>query len=158
MICKDGLLLGAEKIVLSELAVPGTDHRIYSINKNIGMVMTGLIPDGRALVDRAREESKDFYKFNGIPITGKVLADRLALFMHDNTMHPMNRPYGCVVIIASYDELNGPALYMIDSAGQCYGYYGCAAGKERQMARNEIEKLSPKDMSCKDAIFHMSKL
>lgn len=151
-------MLGAEKTVVSELSVPGTDHRIYSINKHIGMVLTGLIPDGRALVQRARSESNSYYEFHGIPIPGKVLAERMATTIHQNTMLSWYRPYGVVIIIASYDEFNGPALHMIDASGQCYGYFGCAAGKERQMARNEIEKLSPKEISCKDASFELGKM
>jgi len=151
-------MLGTGKTVVSELSVPGTDHRIYSINKQIGMVLTGLIPDGRALVQKARSESNSYYGFHGIPIPGKVLASRVASVVHQHTMQSWTRPYGVVVIIASYDEFNGPALHMIDAAGQCYGYFGCAAGKERQMARNEIEKLSPKDLSCKDAAFQLAKM
>jgi len=140
------------------MAVPGTDHRIYSIAKHIGMVVTGLIPDGRALVERAREECNSFYKQFGVPISGKVLAERIAATMHFNTIHMMSRPYGCTLIIAAYDQTNGPSLHMIDSAGQCFGYFGCAAGKGRQMARNEIEKMNPKNLTCKDTIFNIAKL
>lgn len=158
MICKDGVILGAEKTILSELTIPGTDHRIYSINNHIGMVVTGVVPDGRALVQRARKESDSFRDFHGIPITGKVLAERLSSFMHTNTIYAWLRPFGSIVIIASYDEYNGPALHMIDASGQCYGYFGCASGKERQMARNEIEKLNPRNLSCKEALPHLSKM
>ena len=157
-VCKDGIILGTEKIILSDMQVPGADHRIYSINKNIGMVMTGLIPDGRALVERAREESNSFYKQFGVQISGKVLAERIASVMHMNTIHLWSRPYGCAIIIASFDETNGPQLHMVDPAGQCFGYYGCSAGKSRQMARNEIEKIQPKNIPCKEMLFNMSKM
>ncbi len=151
-------MLGTEKIVLSEMAVPGTDHRIYSINKQIGMVVTGMVPDGRALVERAREEAASFQKQYGVPISGRVLAERLGDYMHMNTLHLWARPFGCTVILSSYDETNGPALHMIDASGQCFGYYGCAAGKGRQMVRNEIEKLAPRNMTSKDAAFHLAKM
>ena len=158
IICKDGVMLGTEKIILSEMAVLGTDHRIYSITKQIGMVVTGVIPDGRALIERAREESASFQKHYGIPITGKVLSSRLGEYMHMNTIRLGARPFGCTIILSSFDEVNGPALYMIDSSGQCYGYFGCAAGKGRQMARNEIEKLNPKNLSCKEAALQLAKM
>jgi 20S proteasome subunit alpha 7 len=151
-------MLGAEKTVVSDLSIPGTDRRIYSINKQIGMVLTGLIPDGRALVQKARSESTSYYEFHGVPIPGKVLAERVASVIHNNTMRSWSRPYGVVVIFASFDKFNGPALHMIDAAGQCYGYFGCAAGKERQMARNEIEKLSLKDLTCRDAAFQLARM
>ena len=122
------------------------------------MVMTGIIPDGRALVDRAREESASYQKHFGVPITGKVLADRIAQFMHTNTMYLWARPYGCTVIISSFDAIKGPSLHMIDSSGTCFGYFGCGAGKGRQIARNEIEKMVPQSMTCKEAAFNVAKM
>ena len=41
--------------------------------------MNGLIPDGKSLVFRAREEATQYEKMFGIKIPGKVLAERLAL-------------------------------------------------------------------------------
>lgn len=55
--CKDGIILGTEKIVVNKMMVPGTDKRLYSVNINTGSVINGLVPDGRAMVNRAREES-----------------------------------------------------------------------------------------------------
>lgn len=158
MVCKDGVMLGTEKIIVSEMTIADSDRRVYSITKQIGMVTTGLLSDGRALVDRAKEESASFQRIYGIPITGKVLAERLAQYMHNNTMYLWTRPYGCTVIIASFDETKGPALYQIDPSGQCFGYFGCASGKGRQLARNEIEKLNPKSTTCREAVFHMAKM
>ena len=158
MICKDGVLLGTEKLIVSEMMVSGSDRRVYSVTKQIGMVITGLLPDGRCLIDRAKEESASFQKQYGIPITGKVLADRIAQFMHMNTIYLWARPYGCNIIIAAFDEVTGPSMHLIDPSGQCYGYFGCAAGKGRQIARNEIEKLNPKNLTCKEAAFNLAKM
>ena len=40
--------------------VTGTDKRIYSINFNSGCAINGLTPDGRSVVQRAREESVQY--------------------------------------------------------------------------------------------------
>ena len=150
-------MLGTEKVILSEMSVPGTDRRIYTITKKIGMVVTGIIPDGRALVEEARSESASFQESYGFPIPGKVLAERLAQHMFNNTVYPVARPFGCTAIIAAFDDTKGPSLYSIDASGQCYGYFGCASGKGRQIARNEIEKLEPKKQVCKDVAFSLAK-
>jgi 20S proteasome subunit alpha 7 len=151
-------MLGTEKVVLSEMTVPGSDRRIYSITKKIGMVVTGIIPDGRALVEKARSESATFQESFGFPISGKVLAERIAQHMYENTIYPSARPFGCTAIIASFEESKGPALYSVDASGLCYGYFGCAWGKGRQTARNEIEKLEAKKIPCKDAAFSLAKM
>ena len=47
IVCKDGVLLGTEKIVVNKMMISGTDKRCFSITKNIGSVswpppLTGL--------------------------------------------------------------------------------------------------------------------
>jgi 20S proteasome subunit alpha 7 len=62
VVCKDGIILGTEKIVVSKMMVSGTDKRIYSVTKSIGSVVNGIIPDGRAMMHRARDESEQYEK------------------------------------------------------------------------------------------------
>ena len=38
VLCKDGIILGAEKLIRSKLLVSGTDQRIYNIDSHVGMV------------------------------------------------------------------------------------------------------------------------
>lgn len=79
VVCKDGIILGTEKIVLNKMMVSGTDKRVFSVTKQIGSVVNGIIPDGRAMMHRAREECEQYEKMFGIKIPGAVLAERIAL-------------------------------------------------------------------------------
>ena len=36
--------------------IAGTDKRLYSISINSGGIINGLAPDGRAIIQKAREE------------------------------------------------------------------------------------------------------
>jgi 20S proteasome subunit alpha 7 len=56
VVCKDGIILGTEKIVSNKMMVSGTDKRIYSVTKNAGTVFNGITPDGRSMMQRARDE------------------------------------------------------------------------------------------------------
>ena len=47
-------MLGAERQVISKLLVPKTNRRIYNVDKSIGIVIAGKIPDGRHLMTYAR--------------------------------------------------------------------------------------------------------
>jgi 20S proteasome subunit alpha 7 len=72
-----------------------------------------------------------------------VLGDRLASYVHYFTLHGSLRPFGTAALIASYDpETKDHALQMIEPSGVSYQYYACAAGKGRQPARTELEKLN----------------
>lgn len=85
------------------MQVAGTDKRLYSANINTGSVINGLVPDGRAMVNRAREESKQYESMFGIKIPGGVLAERLALKFQMNTIYNGYRPHGTSVIISNHD-------------------------------------------------------
>ncbi len=69
---KDGIIMGTEKIVVTKLAVEGNDQRVYTVDQSTGVMINGLIPDGRNVVQRAREEASGYLDFTGVPISGKV--------------------------------------------------------------------------------------
>ena len=79
VVCKDGVILGTEKIVLSKMMVAGTDKRLYSINLNCGGVVNGLTPDGRSIIQRAREEGSQYASQFGVKPPTMVIADRVAM-------------------------------------------------------------------------------
>ncbi len=79
VVCKDGIILGTEKIVTNKMMVSGTDKRIYSVTKNSGTVFNGIIPDGRSMMQRARDECLQYEKQFGIKMPGAVLAERMSL-------------------------------------------------------------------------------
>lgn len=63
--------------------------------------------------------------------------------MHYFTLHGGLRPFGVSALIASYDpETKTHALSMVEPSGISHQYFGCAAGKGRQPAKTEMEKLS----------------
>lgn len=54
--------------------------------------------------------------------------------------------------------MKGLKLYMIEPSGACYEYYGCASGRGKQLARNEIEKKNFREMTVSEAIPHIAKI
>ena len=38
------------------------------------------------------------------------------------------------------------------------GYFGAAAGKGKQVAKNELEKLNLKDMTCRQAVYEAARM
>ena len=58
--CKDGIILGTEKIVINKMMIAGTDKRLYSVALNCGGIINGLTPDGRAIIQKARDECKQY--------------------------------------------------------------------------------------------------
>uniref|UniRef100_A0A3Q3B547 Proteasome subunit alpha type n=1 Tax=Kryptolebias marmoratus TaxID=37003 RepID=A0A3Q3B547_KRYMA len=139
--CKDGIVFGVEKLVLSKLYEDGSNKRIFNIDRHVGMAVAGLLADARSLAEVAREEASNFRSNYGHDIPLKHLSDRVAMYVHAYTLYSAVRPFGCSFILGSYDKDDGPQLYMVDPSGISYGYWGCAIGKAKQAAKTEIEKL-----------------
>ncbi|KAL1131924.1 hypothetical protein AAG570_011535 [Ranatra chinensis] len=148
---KDGVVLAVEKLVTSKLYEPGANKRIFTIDKHIGMAVAGLISDARYVVEVARNEAANYRNRYGTSIPLKYLNDRVAMFMHAYTLYSAVRPFGCSIMLSSYD-FDGPEMYMADPSGVSYGYFGCAVGKAKQSAKTEIEKLKLKDLTCKELV------
>ncbi|KAI9859608.1 MAG: hypothetical protein M1813_006539 [Trichoglossum hirsutum] len=166
--CKDGVVLAVEKIITSKLLKPGTNKRIATVDKHIGVVSSGLVPDGRHFVSRARDEASSWRRFIKGPIHTSVIASRLGSYVQMYTLYSSVRPFGVTTIIGGWDSEDelpvdgqvgsgpkigaggkdeslrsgGPGLYMIEPSGLYWGYYGAATGKGRQAAKGELEKLN----------------
>uniref|UniRef100_A0A7S0YIX0 Proteasome subunit alpha type-3 n=1 Tax=Polytomella parva TaxID=51329 RepID=A0A7S0YIX0_9CHLO len=156
--CKDGVVLAVEKPVMSKLYVEDSSRRIFNVDKHIGAVVAGLVPDGRVLVARALEEASSYKRFYGEPIPSQVLSDRLAHYAHLFNLYWSYRPFGNVILLAAYDEGKEPSLYSVDPAGNCLKFFGTAVGKARQAAKNEIEKLKLTEMTCREAVIEAVKI
>jgi len=156
--CKDGVVFGVEKLMTSKLYETGTGKRIFSIDTHIGMAVAGLISDARQIVSIARDEAAYYRSVYGNPIPVKYLADKVAGYVHAYTLYSAYRPFGCSVLLSSYEKVDGPELFMIEPSGVFYGYHGCAVGKAKQNAKTEIEKLKLENMSCKEAVKEIARI
>ncbi|EDV36804.1 uncharacterized protein Dana_GF13142 [Drosophila ananassae] len=140
---KDCVILAVEKIISSKLHEEDAAGRIFTIEKNIGMAIAGLVADGNYVADIARQEAANFRQQFEHAIPLKHLCERVAGYIHAYTLYSAVRPFGLSVIFASWDEVEGPQLYKIEPSGSSFGYYACASGKAKQQAKTEMEKLKP---------------
>mmetsp|Transcript_1033 Transcript_1033/g.2705 ORF Transcript_1033/g.2705 Transcript_1033/m.2705 type:complete len:251 (-) Transcript_1033:748-1500(-) len=155
--CKDGVVLGVEKVIRSKLLVKGSNRHVHSVDTGMGIAVAGVLPDGRYMVNRAISEAANYKSFYGQPMLGHVMCDRLSQFMHLFSLYGGVRPMGTTVFLAAYDR-NGPQLYQIEPSGISQRYFGCASGKGRQQARTEIEKLDLKELTCAQAVKEIARI
>ncbi|XP_020810070.1 proteasome subunit alpha type-3-like [Drosophila serrata] len=137
---KDAVVLAVDKIIRSSLYEPDADGRILTLERNIGMAMAGFTPDGHFVAEIARQEAAN-YRLRlhaGIPI--KDLCERVASFVHANTMNGIHRPLGLSAILASWDAHAGPQLFRVDPDGSYREYYACAIGRGKPQAMREFDR------------------
>jgi len=160
--CKDGIVFAVEKFLNSKMLVPGTIKRTFPVSRNAGMAMAGLLPDSRQLVARARSESHQYKSSYGEEMPPDLLAERVGLFVHAYTLYWSIRPFGCAALLGVVDkETKKPHLYCIEPQGLVTKYMGTAAGKGKQAAKTEIEKLIATlgdDLTCDKVLMHAAKI
>jgi len=157
MRCQDGVVFAVEKLVTSKLYEQGANKRIFNIDRHIGMAVAGVLADARQIVEVAKVEAANYRSEYGTAIPLKFLTDRVAMYMHAYTLYSAVRPYGCSVLLGSY-EADGPQMYMIDPSGVALGFLGCAIGKAKQAAKTEIEKLKLKELTTKELVNEAAKI
>jgi len=157
--CTDGVVLGVEKLIRNKMLVTKSYRRIFTTSMNSGLAIGGLLPDGRQLVNRCRDESSSYKTNFGIPIPGKVLSQRLAMYVHAYTEYWHLRPFGVSSLLAVYDDTElGPQLYCVEPSGECLRYYGVAVGKNAQAAKVQLEKLNFDSITCKEAAIKVAEI
>mmetsp|Transcript_2729 Transcript_2729/g.2932 ORF Transcript_2729/g.2932 Transcript_2729/m.2932 type:complete len:269 (+) Transcript_2729:75-881(+) len=140
--CNDGVVIAVGKPQGSRMLVPGSNRRVFPIDKHVGLVVAGYLADGKQIVSRAREEAENYRNTYGHHILPTILADRLSLYTHYFTIYGSLRPFGSTAIFAGFDEdLDSPQLYMVEPSGAVFRFFGCAAGKGANAAKTELEKV-----------------
>lgn len=155
--CKDGIVLATENIVASKLLVPGKNRKIQTVDRHVGVVCAGLAPDGRHFVNRGRDEARSFQSLYKSKIGLEGLMSRLGYYVQAYTCYNSVRPFGVNAIVGGVDQ-KGPHLYMVDPSGTYWGYHAAAAGKGRQSARAELEKLDLENMTVREAVKHAARI
>jgi len=146
------------------------------------MVYSGMGPDYRVLVDKARKVSHTGYKriYNEYPPT-RILVQDVARVMQEATQSGGVRPYGVSLLIAGWDDgiepeteeakegetaeekkkassktggilKGGPSLYQVDPSGTYFPWKATAIGKSATSARTFLEKRYTEGLELEDAI------
>ncbi|CZR52977.1 20S proteasome subunit Y7 [Phialocephala subalpina] len=178
----NGIVLATEKKSSSPLIDPPSLSKVSLITPNIGMVYSGMGPDYRVLVDKARKVSHTGYKriYNEYPPT-RILVQDVARVMQEATQSGGVRPYGVSLLIAGWDEgiepdseqaatadthpdekkpsgktggilKGGPMLYQVDPSGSYFPWKATAIGKSATSAKTFLEKRYTEGLELEDAV------
>lgn len=153
VLTSDGVIMGSEKILHNPLLESNCNSRIFNVTKTIGIMICGRVPDGKECVKRAREEATSYRDNFGIEIPAKTLVERLSNYMHAHTIYGQFRPFGCSLLLSAYNSVADKfELYMIENSGIYRGYFACANGKGREVAKTQIEKIYKEKLNSEDGL------
>ena len=115
-------MLAVEKLIPSKLLVKGSNVRIQTVDMHVGMTYSGLVADARHLVNRARNEARNYRETYQKPISAKMLAERTSQYIQAYTLYGSVRPFGVSAIVGSLDQDGSPRLMMIEPSGVYFVY------------------------------------
>ncbi|KAJ1491584.1 nucleophile aminohydrolase [Baffinella frigidus] len=147
----NGVVIATEKKVTSALVDETVVKKIAEIDKHIGMVYSGMGPDSRVLVGKARKIAQKYMLTYGEPIPTQQLVRELASVMQEFTQSGGVRPFGVSLLVIGSDD-KGPMLYQVDPSGSYWPWKACAIGKNMVNAKTFLEKRYNDDIELEDAI------
>ena len=148
--CKEGVALVADKRLIDKMIVPESVEKIFKIDNHIGAVMSGLISDGRVLIERAQVKAQNHKVTFGEPISVYTLTKEICDYIQLFTQYGGARPFGVSLIIGGVDEK--PRLFMTEPSGIFFEYKAIAMGEHASEVMKYIEKRYKYDMKIEDAV------
>lgn len=128
MVCKDGVVLVADKRIIETLIVPESVEKVFQVDKHIGVTLSGLLSDARVLIQKAQTKAQSHKITYDEPIDiislAKDIADQQQLF----TQYGGARPYGVALLFAGVDD-SGPRLFMTEPSGIFFEYKAISMGE-----------------------------
>ena len=151
LVCKDGIILAADKRILEKFVVADTIEKIHQIDKHIGATMSGLISDGRVLIDMARVKAQNHRVTYEEPTDVLSLVKEVANQQQAYTQYAGARPYGVALLIAGVDE-TGPRIFMTEPSGIYFEYKAVSVGDGAKEVNKTIEKKYKESMTTKQGL------
>ncbi|KJH50483.1 multicatalytic endopeptidase [Dictyocaulus viviparus] len=137
---KDGVVLSTENIasVLFE-----DQPKIEKISQHIGCVYSGMGPDFRILVKRARKIAMEYEMMYGEEIPTTQLVTQIAAVMQEYTQSGGVRPFGVSLLIAAIHR---------SRKGAYFAWKATALGKNDVNAKTFLEKRYSEALELDDGI------
>ncbi|KAL0070848.1 Proteasome subunit alpha type-2 [Marasmius tenuissimus] len=148
----NGIVIATEKKSSSILIDDSMLEKVAVVCPNIGIVYSGMGPDFRVLITRARKSAQAYWKMYGEYPPTRVLTQEIANVMQQATQSGGVRPYGVSLLVAGWDITRGQQLFQVDPSGSFWAWKASAIGKNMVNAKTFLEKRYNDDISLEDAI------
>src|SRR3989344_7736588 len=151
IVCKDGVLLLADKRILEKLMVGESIEKVFKVDDHIGASVTGLLMDGRILVERAQLIAQQHGVTYDSPIDLLSLVKDIANLKQAYTQFGGARPFGVSILFAGVDDEEAK-LYVTDVTGMYFQYKATAVGESEVQVKEILEKEYNENITMEDAM------
>lgn len=152
MVCKDGVLLVADKRLVDTLIVPEGVEKVFQIDEHIGAAASGIISDARVLVERAQLKAQQHRVAFDSPIDLLSVVKDVCNLKQICTQSAGLRPFGVSILFIGIDQDGLARLYETDPTGIFFQYKATAIGEAEPEAEEILKKKYSEDMTIKEGI------
>ena len=146
VVCKDGVLLLADKRIVDALIVPSSVEKVLQVDQHIGATATGFLMDGRILIERAQLLAQQHMVTYDVPIDIQGLVKEVSNIKQSFTQFGGGRPFGVSILFGGVDE-DGPRLFMTDPTGIYFEYKATAVGESETEVKAILNKEYKESMN-----------
>ncbi|MCB9359469.1 archaeal proteasome endopeptidase complex subunit alpha [Candidatus Woesearchaeota archaeon] len=151
IVCKDGVMLIADKRVVDPLIIPESVEKVWEIDEHIATTAAGIISDARVLVERAQLAAQQNRLTYDSPIDTASIVKELCALKQITTQSGGLRPFGVSMLIGGVDK-DGPKLYSTDPTGIYFQYKATVIGEGETDILEELHKKYKDDMTINEAV------
>ena len=151
LITKEGVLLAAEEY-LTDFQDENFSRKLFIVDTNIGAAVAGYVPDGRILIDYAREMCQYQRLLYDELANVEVIAKKIGDVKQSYTQHGGVRPFGVSIIFGGVDPDKSPQVFVTDPSGSYIKYYVAIIGARAEDAKKVLKENYSKEISMDDAM------
>jgi len=148
---KEDVCLAAQIKVASTLMDADSIDKIFQVDEHIGVAISGLHADARALINYARVQAQSFRLTYDEPVRLGMLTKALADLKQQYTQFGGVRPWGCALFFIGIDA-SGTQIYTTSPSGIYRSFKAYAIGTGEASAREYLTENYKEDMSFEELI------
>eukprot|EP00730_Choanoeca_flexa_P019966 TRINITY_DN9760_c0_g1_i3.p1 TRINITY_DN9760_c0_g1~~TRINITY_DN9760_c0_g1_i3.p1 ORF type:complete len:236 (+),score=57.05 TRINITY_DN9760_c0_g1_i3:165-872(+) len=148
----NGAVIATEKKTPSTLVDDKSFFKVEKITETAGMVYSGMGPDKRVLLAKARKLGQQYFLTYHEQIPVRMLTQQIAQVMQEYTQKGGVRPFGVSLLVIGRNTDGTPGLYQIDPSGSYFPWKAAAIGKNMVNAKTFLEKRYNDELELEDAV------
>ncbi|MBI4983265.1 archaeal proteasome endopeptidase complex subunit alpha [Candidatus Woesearchaeota archaeon] len=129
LVCKDGVVLVADKRISSPLLVSEAVEKMFKIDDHIGATASGIISDARVLVDRAQLKAQQHSVTYDSKIDVLSIVKDMCDLKQICTQSAGLRPFGVSLLVGGVEEDGTLKLFLTEPYGLYFQYKAAVIGE-----------------------------
>ncbi|MCK4379670.1 MAG: archaeal proteasome endopeptidase complex subunit alpha [Candidatus Lokiarchaeota archaeon] len=148
---KDDVCIAAQIKVPSILMDADSIDKIFQVDKHIGVAISGLHADSRALINYSRVQAQSFRLTYDEPVRLNMLAKSIADLCQMYSQYGGIRPFGCALFFIAVDA-GGSQIYTTSPSGIYRSFKSYAIGTGEAIAREYLIENYKEEMTFDELV------